>query len=108
MTHLSPELPELQTVEGHVQGITTPEGQDNQSVPLPHASHGPAVAPQRLRLPHSGEDLQPPPVAPAQAGAYHACRSRQTHVIGTCLRWCDGVFCWMGYSGDDAQVTGIP
>jgi hypothetical protein len=35
-------------VEGHVQGITTPEGQDSQSVPLPHASHGPP--------PHSGED----------------------------------------------------
>ena len=45
-------------MEGHVQGITTPEGQDNQSVPLPHASHGPAVAPQRLRLPHSGEDIE--------------------------------------------------
>jgi hypothetical protein len=73
-----------QTVEGHVQGITAPEGQDNQSVPLPHASHGPP--------PHSGEDLQPPPVAPAQAGAYRACRSRQTHVMGTSLRWCDGVF----------------
>ena len=37
-------------VEGHVQGITTPEGQDNQSVPLPHASHGPP--------PHSGEDIE--------------------------------------------------
>jgi hypothetical protein len=31
-------------------------------------------------------------VAPAQAGAYRVCRSRQTHVIGTSLRWCDGVF----------------
>ena len=38
-----------QTVEGHVQRITTPEGQDNQSVPLHHASHGPP--------PHSGEDF---------------------------------------------------
>ena len=33
-----------------MQGITTPEGQDNQSVPLPHASHGPP--------PHSGEDIE--------------------------------------------------
>ena len=39
-----------QTVEGHVQRITTPEGQNNQSVPLPHASHGPP--------PHSGEDIE--------------------------------------------------
>jgi hypothetical protein len=27
--------------------------------PLPHASHGPAVAPQRLRLPRAGEELPP-------------------------------------------------
>jgi hypothetical protein len=32
-------------------------------------------------------------VAPAQAGAYLACRSAQTYVMGTSLRWCDGVFC---------------
>ena len=28
-----------QTVEGHVQGITTPDGQDNQSARLQYASH---------------------------------------------------------------------
>ncbi len=68
-------------MEGHVQGIATPEGQDSQSVPLPHASHGPP--------PYSGEDLQPPPVAPAQAGA-------------------TAFFAEWFISGDDAQVTGIP
>ncbi len=31
-------------------------------------------------------------VAPAQAGAYLACRSAQAHVMGTSLRWCDGGF----------------
>ena len=30
-----------QTMEGQVQGITTPEGQDDAPVPLPHASRGP-------------------------------------------------------------------
>ena len=38
-------------------------------------------------------------VAPAQAGAYRACRPSQTHVIGTSLRWCDGVFCGKGFWG---------
>ena len=33
------------------------------------------------------------PVAPAQAGAYLACRPIRTDVIGTSLRWYDGVFC---------------
>jgi hypothetical protein len=40
--------------------------------PLPHASHGPAVAPQRLRLPRAGEELPPSPHAshgpPPRAG----------------------------------------
>jgi len=31
-------------------------------------------------------------VAPAQAGAYRACRPIQIRVMGTSLRWCDGVF----------------
>jgi hypothetical protein len=31
-------------------------------------------------------------VAPAQAGAYRVCRPPHTHVMGTSLRWCDGVF----------------
>jgi hypothetical protein len=36
-----------QTVEGHVQGITTPDGQDNQSAPLQYASHNNLVHCQR-------------------------------------------------------------
>jgi hypothetical protein len=71
-------------VEGHFQGITKPEGQDNQSLPLPHASHGPP--------PHSGEDLHPlhtSPVAPAQAGATAFFAKRVS-------------------LGDDAIVTVIP
>ena len=47
------------------------------------------------------------PVAPAQAGAYVACRPAQTHVIGTSLRWCDGVFYWNGFLGVIAPVIGI-
>jgi hypothetical protein len=47
------------------------------------------------------------PVAPAQAGAYRAYRPIQTHVIGTSLRWCDGVFYWNGFLGVIAPVTGI-
>ena len=43
-----------QTVEGQVQGITTPEGQEDSPVPLHHPSGGPP--------PHSGEDM--PPGAP--------------------------------------------
>jgi len=31
-------------------------------------------------------------VAPAQAGAYLACRTAQTYVMGTSLRWCDDGF----------------
>ena len=34
-----------------------PRDGDNRRVPLPHAAHGPAVAPQRLRLPRAGEEL---------------------------------------------------
>ena len=37
-----------QTVEGHVQGITTPEGHEDSPGPLPHPADGPP--------PHSGED----------------------------------------------------
>ena len=40
-------------VEGHVQGITTPKGQEDSPVPLHHASHGPP--------PHSGEEFRPSP-----------------------------------------------
>ena len=47
-------------VEGHVQGITTPEGQDHRSVPLHHPSDG--------SPPHYGEDLQPPNPSPPEGG----------------------------------------
>jgi hypothetical protein len=40
-------------VEGQVQSITTPKGQEDSPVPLPHASHGPP--------PHSGEEFPPSP-----------------------------------------------
>ena len=73
MTHLSPELPELQTVEGHVQGITTPEGQDKPSLAPPSSDAGASAAtsPSQvdgedristslyLFLPRAGEELPP-------------------------------------------------
>jgi len=39
-------------VEGQVQSITTPKGQEDSPVPLPHASHGP--------LPILGRNFSPP------------------------------------------------
>ena len=38
-------------VEGHVQGVTAPEGQEDSPVPLHHASHGPP--------PRAGEEFNP-------------------------------------------------
>ena len=46
-------------------------------------------------------------VTPAQAGAYNACRPIQTHVMGTSLRWCDGVFVervGLGMMGDEIHT----
>jgi hypothetical protein len=62
----------------------------------------PSVAAQ-LPPPRAGEDFHSPPVAPAQAGAYRACRSRQTHDIDTCLRWCAEVSRGAGCFGGDEE-----
>ena len=47
------------------------------------------------------------PVVPAQAGAYRACRSRQTHVMAPARAGATVVFAeWVGL-GDGATVAGI-
>jgi hypothetical protein len=68
-------------VEGHVQGITKPEDQDNQSLPLPHASHGPP--------PHSGEDLGGviPPRHKGFVGVAEQQRNHAKHIGGAPDGW---------------------
>jgi hypothetical protein len=55
---------------------------------------GPAVAPQRLRLPRNGEEC-------IQAGAYDVCLGWTTGAIGPSLRWGDGNF------GDGCVISKI-
>ena len=64
--------------EGDALVILTFWRGDTLNVPLHHPADGPAVAPQRLRLPRAGEEF-------IQAGAHHVCLDRPTGEIGPSL-----------------------
>jgi hypothetical protein len=64
-------------VEGQVQSITTPKGQEDSPVPLPHASHGPP--------PHSGEDFHPSPSGEGKGRGLSALRKP---ICPTPTPWC--------------------